>query len=71
MNKVFKPRSKSYQMEESASPCRTRLGGDRELFYEAQMGTIDGLACEFRSCRFDKKVQVLDLPYLYQQKIGV
>ena len=68
MNKVFKP-----QVEELSKGRikvelypNAQLGGDRELCEGVQMGTIQmALPASSALAGFDKRIQVLDLPYLF------
>ena len=71
MNKVFKP-----QVEELSKGKikvelypNAQLGGDRELCEGVQMGTIQmALPASSALAGFDKRVQVLDLPYLFTSR---
>ena len=71
MNKVFKP-----QVEELSKGRikvelypNAQLGGDRELCEGVQMGTIQmALPASSALAGFDKRVQVLDLPYLFTSR---
>ncbi len=68
MNKVFKP----YIEEKSGGRIKVelypnaQLGGDRELSESLQMGTIQiALPASSAMAGFDKRIQVLDLPFLF------
>ena len=71
MNKVFKPQVEKLsngRIKVELYP-NAQLGGDRELCEGVQMGTIQmALPASSALAGFDKKVQVLDLPYLFTSR---
>ena len=71
MNKVFKPEVEKLsngRIKVELYP-NAQLGGDRELCEGVQMGTIQmALPASSVLAGFDKRVQVLDLPYLFTSR---
>ena len=68
MNKVFKPQVEKLsngRIKVELYP-NAQLGGDRELCEGVQMGTIQMVVSSTSALAgFDKRIQVLDLPYLF------